>query len=118
MQEKDRPIMKMLQMTERKELYLRKILGENVPVPSSVTRVEHLYDAIINETTPLDPVTRIEHYLAKIAGADVPVPYPVTREEHYLAAIAGMNVITPTPFTRYETYLEKWLMKSTQNQHS
>ena len=55
--------------------------------------------------TNLEPVTRVEHYLAKIAGQDVDELEPVTRIEHYLAKIAGQDVEVPEPFTRIEKFL-------------
>ena len=95
-----------------------------------VFREEFFLDAIINGTTPPDPIFRVEYFLAKIAGADVvtptpifriekylakicgedvEIPDPVFREEYWLAKKCGENVTTPTPVFRLEYFLEEWV---------
>lgn len=44
-------------------------------------------------------------YLAKLAGMDVPTPYPVTRQEMFLAACVGVDVQVPFPKFRDEWFL-------------
>lgn len=55
----------------------------------------------------LEPITRIEHYLAKIAGEDVVTPEVKTRLEAYLAKIAGADIIVPEAKTRLEYFLNE-----------
>lgn len=75
-----------------------------------VTRIEQMLSDIKDNTpTALEPVTRIETYLAKISGVSVELPEPVTRIEMYLANIAGMDIEVPEePVTRLEQLLKEW----------
>ena len=75
-----------------------------------VTRIEQMLSDIKDGTpTAIEPVTRIETYLAKISGVSVELPEPVTRIEMYLANIAGMDIELPNePVTRLEGLLEQW----------
>ena len=68
-------------------------------------RIEYFLDAIINNTTPPEPLYRIEYYLAKIAGATVEIPTPLYRAEFYLAKLCGENVEIPDPLYRMEFWL-------------
>ena len=75
--------------------------------------VDFFFDAIINGTTPPDPICRMDYYLAKIAGADVEIPMPIYRIEYYLAKLCGEDVETPDPIDRMDFYLDEWI-KATQ----
>ena len=70
-----------------------------------IFRIEQFLDAIINSTTPPEPIFREEFFLAKIAGADVETPEPIFRIEKYLAKIGGDDVEIPTPVFRSEYWL-------------
>ena len=72
-----------------------------------IFRIEKFLDAIINSTTPPEPVFRVEYFLAKIAGADVVTPEPLFRIEKYLAKILGEDVEIPEPAHRIEYWLAK-----------
>ena len=72
-----------------------------------IFRIEKFLDAIINSTTPPEPMFRVEYFLAKIAGADVVTPDPVFRIEKYLAKILGEDVEIPEPMFRTEFWLAK-----------
>ena len=72
-----------------------------------IFRIEKFLDAIINNTTPPEPVFRVEYFLAKIAGADVVTPEPMFRIEKYLAKILGEDVEIPEPMFRTEFWLAK-----------
>lgn len=95
-----------------------------------IFRIEYFLDAIINGTTPPEPIFRkefflakiggadvetpepifrVEKYLAKIGGDDVEIPDPVFREEFWLAKKCGANVVTPEPVFRLEYFLEEWV---------
>ena len=72
-----------------------------------IFRIEKFLDAIVNSTTPPEPVFRVEYFLAKIAGADVVTPEPMFRIEKYLAKICGEDVEIPEPAHRIEYWLAK-----------
>lgn len=72
-----------------------------------IFRIEKFLDAIINSTTPPEPMFRVEYFLAKIGGADVVTPDPVFRIEKYLAKILGEDVEIPEPMFRTEFWLAK-----------
>ena len=93
----------------RIELFLAKIIGEEVETPEPHTRIELFLAKIAGEDveTPT-PITRIELFLAKILGESVETPEPHTRIEIYLAAIAGAEITVPEPETRVEYYLNEW----------
>lgn len=93
----------------RIELFLAKIIGEEVETPEPHTRIELFLAKIAGEDveTPT-PITRIELFLAKILGESVETPEPHTRIEIYLAAIAGAEITVPDPETRVEYYLNEW----------
>ena len=71
----------------RIELYLRKILGEDVELPER-------------------PITRVEAFLAYRCGEDVELPTPITRIEMFLAKDTSVEPAEmPEPQTRIEYYL-------------
>lgn len=71
----------------RIELYLRKILGEDVELPER-------------------PITRVEAFLAYKCGEDVELPTPMTRIEMFLAKDTSVEPAEmPEPQTRIEYYL-------------
>ena len=72
-----------------------------------IFRIEKFLDAIINSTTPPEPMFRVEYFLAKIGGADVVTPEPMFRIEKYLAKILGEDVEIPEPMFRTEFWLAK-----------
>jgi len=72
-----------------------------------IFRIEKFLDAIINNTTPPEPMFRVEYFLAKIGGADVVTPEPMFRIEKYLAKILGEDVEIPEPMFRTEFWLAK-----------
>ena len=72
-----------------------------------ICRIEKFLDAIINSTTPPEPMFRVEYFLAKIGGADVVTPEPMFRIEKYLAKILGEDVEIPEPMFRTEFWLAK-----------
>ena len=90
----------------RKELYLAKIIGEDVDIPETAkTREELFFLKILDNSSKIpEPITREELFLAKIAGQDVELPEPKTRLELFLAKAAGMGIETPTPITREEVF--------------
>ena len=96
----------------RKEAYLAKIAGQDVPVPEwPLTREESYLAKIAGQkvSIPDKPITRVESYFAKIAGQTVTTPsFPITREEAYLAKMAGEDVDYPDkPITREESYFDE-----------
>lgn len=96
----------------RKELYLAKIIGEDVDIPETAkTREELFFLKILDNSSKIpEPITREELFLAKIAGQDVELPEPKTRLELFLAKAAGVEIETPEPITREEAF---WNMYST-----
>ena len=90
----------------RKELYLAKIIGEDVDIPETAkTREELFFLKILDNSSKIpEPITREEVFLAKIAGQDVELPEPKTRLELFLAKAAGVEIETPTPITREEIF--------------
>ena len=90
----------------RKELYLAKIIGEDVDIPETAkTREELFFLKILDNFSKIpEPITREELFLAKISGQDVELPEPKTRLELFLAKAAGVEIETPTPITREEIF--------------
>ena len=90
----------------RKELYLAKIIGEDVDIPETAkTREELFFLKILDNSSKIpEPITREELFLAKIAGQDIELPKPKTRLELFLAKAAGMDVEMPVPVTREEIF--------------
>ena len=90
----------------RKELYLAKIIGEDVDIPETAkTREELFFLKILDNSSKIpEPITREELFLAKIAGQDVELPEPKTRLELFLAKAAGVEIETPEPITREEVF--------------
>lgn len=77
-----------------------------------VTRIEQMLSDIKDGTpTAVEPVTRIETFLANISGVDIALPEPVTRIETFLAIIAGGDYEAPEPATRLEGLLAEWVEK-------
>lgn len=92
----------------RLEKDIEAIINDST-VKNPITRIEKmLADIAAGELVTITPVTRIEKYLAKISGIDVELPKPVTRVEYYLAGIAGEDVPVPSPITRLEYLLKEW----------
>ena len=90
----------------RKELYLAKIIGEDVDIPETAkTREELFFKKILDNSSKIpEPITREELFLAKISGQNVELPEPKTRLELFLAKAAGVEIETPVPITREEIY--------------
>lgn len=90
----------------RKELYLAKIIGEDVDIPETAkTREELFFLKILDNFSKIpEPITREELFLAKISGQNVELPEPKTRLELFLAKAAGVEIETPTPITREEVF--------------
>lgn len=90
----------------RKELYLAKIIGEDVDIPETAkTREELFFLKILDNFSKIpEPITREELFLAKISGQDVELTEPKTRLELFLAKAAGVEIETPTPITREEIF--------------
>ena len=69
----------------RKQLFLDKIAGKDIAIPT--------------------PITREEYYLAKIAGEDVAVPVPISRLEKFYSDRAGLSSYNLAPITREDYYI-------------
>lgn len=74
----------------RKNNYERMFLGENLEMPKAASRIDVLWQAILNkEELPFEPVTRVEKYLAKMIDSSIETPNPTTRLEEILCAICN-----------------------------
>lgn len=81
----------------REELFLFKILGAGVNVPTPITRKELLYQHIIDGTIPtFEPRTRLEKFIMAAAGAELELPVVLTREEYWWAEISDSDYETIT----------------------
>jgi hypothetical protein len=71
-------------------MYLAKIAGHNIEIPT--------------------PITRLEHFLAKACGMDIETPTPITREEMFWAdyALIELNGIPPLTFKAIEGTLTNY----------
>lgn len=99
-----------MEPSTRIELFLAKIVGEDVELPVPQSRAELYLAKIAGESVDLPtPESRLDLFLAKIAGQSVELPTPQSRMELYLAAIAGEDVEPPEFWTTpVEYYLDQW----------
>lgn len=88
--------------------YERMYLGENLKMPDAASRIDALWQAILNkEALPFEPVTRVEKYLAKIIDSSIETPNPTTRLEEILCAICrGEKVDEATKLSCKDEYLK------------
>ena len=88
--------------------YERMYLGENLEMPNAASRIDELWQAILNkEELPFEPVTRVEKYLAKMIDSSIETPSPKTRLEEILNAICkGEKVDEATKNACKDEYLK------------
>ena len=81
----------------REEIFLFKILGADVNMPTPITRKEILYQHIIDGTIPtFEPRTRLEKFIMAAAGVELELPVVLTREEYWWAEISDSAYETIT----------------------
>lgn len=88
--------------------YERMYLGENLEMPEAASRIDALWQAILNkEELPFTPVTRVEKYLAKMIDSSIETPSPTTKLEEILCAICrGEKVDEATKVSCKDEYLK------------
>lgn len=88
--------------------YERMYLGEKLEMPDKASRIDALWQAILNkEALPFEPVTRVEKYLAKMIDSSIETPNPTTRLEEILCAICnGEKVDEATKLSCKDEYLK------------
>lgn len=88
--------------------YERMYLGESLEMPEAASRIDALWQAILNkEELPFEPVTRIEKYLAKMIDNTIETPNPTTKLEEILCAICrGEKVDEATKVSCKDEYLK------------
>jgi len=90
-------------------MYLAKLDGMDIPIPTPVARKEFYLAKLCGMDVPVPtPVTQDEMYLYALCGYTVDVPLPVTRLQVFMAAKLGMNVPTLAPVTREEYYWSQY----------
>lgn len=89
----------------REEIYLTKLAGGSVTVPTPVSRTEMYLAKACGETVTVpDPASREEMYLYKLAGGSIALPTPVSRLELLMAAACGEAVTPYVPVSRLEWF--------------
>ena len=88
--------------------YERMYLGESLEMPAKASRIDALWQAILNgEELPFEPIARVEKYLAKMIDNSIEVPEPTTRLEEILCAICnGEKVDAETKNACKDEYLK------------
>jgi hypothetical protein len=67
----------------RKEMFLAKLVGQEIETPSPITRVEKIMNG-----DKLTPTTREEIFIARASGQEIKAPTPITRKEIFLNEIS------------------------------
>jgi hypothetical protein len=67
----------------RKEMFLAKLVGQEIETPSPITRVEKIMNG-----DKLTPTTREEIFVARASGQEIKAPTPITRKEIFLNEIS------------------------------